>query len=143
MSLIGALGGASDALPERVALPDKGGSRREEPMARIAVVGAGAWGTALAVVAARAGHSVTLWGRDPAAVERMARERMNAAYLPGIALPATIRPTAAIDEVAGCRDGAARGAGAAAATGRPSAARPCRTAGDHAPRAWSARPGCA
>ena len=44
-------------------------------MAHIGVVGAGAWGTALAVVAARAGHSVTLWGRDPAAVERMARER--------------------------------------------------------------------
>ena len=37
-------------------------------MARIAVVGAGAWGTALAVVAARAGNLVTLWGRDPAAV---------------------------------------------------------------------------
>ena len=69
-------------------------------MVHIGVVGAGAWGTALAVVGARAGHSVTLWGRDPGAVERMARERMNAAYLPGIALPATIRLTTAIDEVA-------------------------------------------
>ena len=65
---------------------------------------------------------MTLWGRDPAAVERMARERENAAYLPGIALPATIRPTRRHRRGRRCRDGAARGAGAAAARGRQSAA---------------------
>ena len=47
-------------------------------MARIAVVGAGAWGTALAVVAYRAGHEVTLWGRDPEAIARIASQRENA-----------------------------------------------------------------
>ena len=70
-------------------------------MARIGVVGAGAWGTALSVIAARAGHKVTLWGRDAAAVERMTRERENSAYLPEIALPTTVRPTTAISEIEG------------------------------------------
>jgi glycerol-3-phosphate dehydrogenase (NAD(P)+) len=70
-------------------------------MARIGVVGAGAWGTALAVIAARTGHEVTLWGRDPAAIERMARARENAAYLPTITLPTTVRPTPVIGELAG------------------------------------------
>lgn len=70
-------------------------------MARIGVVGAGSWGTALAVIAARAGHRVTLWGRDPALIERIALERENVAALPGIALPRSILPTAAIDELAG------------------------------------------
>jgi glycerol-3-phosphate dehydrogenase (NAD(P)+) len=46
-------------------------------MARIAVVGAGAWGTALAIVAHRAGHEVALWGRDPEAVARIAAQREN------------------------------------------------------------------
>jgi glycerol-3-phosphate dehydrogenase (NAD(P)+) len=69
-------------------------------MARIAVVGAGAWGTALAVVAARAGHRVTLWGRDPNAVATMVRERVNALRLPEIALPQEVHPTAEIGEVA-------------------------------------------
>jgi glycerol-3-phosphate dehydrogenase (NAD(P)+) len=70
-------------------------------MASIGVVGAGAWGTALAVIAARAGHRVTLWARDPAAVERMTRERENSPHLPAIALPTTVRPTHAIEEIAG------------------------------------------
>jgi glycerol-3-phosphate dehydrogenase (NAD(P)+) len=49
----------------------------------VAVVGAGAWGTALAVHLARAGHPVRLWARDPAPL-RAARE---SAHLPGVALP--------------------------------------------------------
>ena len=69
-------------------------------MARIAVVGAGAWGTALAVVAARSGHEVTLWARDPAAIAAMRRERMNVARLPGIELPAGVVPTDALAAVA-------------------------------------------
>jgi glycerol-3-phosphate dehydrogenase (NAD(P)+) len=51
------------------------------------VLGAGSWGTALAVQFARAGRPVRLWGRDIAGLERMARERENRRYLPGIRLP--------------------------------------------------------
>lgn len=60
------------------------------PRAPIAVLGAGSWGTALAIQFARAGHTVRLWSRDTAALARMARERGNARYLPGAAFPATL-----------------------------------------------------
>lgn len=62
--------------------------------ASLAVIGAGSWGTALAVHLARRGHAVRLWGRDPAAIEAMAESRINARYLPGIEFPATLEPTA-------------------------------------------------
>lgn len=68
---------------------------------RIAVLGAGAWGTALAVQAARAGHAVTLWGRDKARVAEMAKARENARYLPGVKLSPAIAPVADLDAVAG------------------------------------------
>ncbi len=68
---------------------------------RIAVLGAGAWGTALAVQAARAGHAVTLWGRDQARVAEMAKARENARYLPGVKLSPAIAPVADLDAVAG------------------------------------------
>ena len=61
---------------------------------RIAVLGAGAWGTALAIQAARAGHAVRLWARDPARAAAIAAVRENAAYLPGAALPPAITVTA-------------------------------------------------
>ena len=57
---------------------------------RIAIVGAGAWGTALAVSVAsqtRYGHGVTLWARDPQQAAAMQTERVNRLYLPGVALP--------------------------------------------------------
>lgn len=60
---------------------------------RCAVVGAGSWGTALALAAARAGCAVTLWGRDGAQMQAMALSRRNARYLPEVELPASIRPT--------------------------------------------------
>ncbi|TCZ56686.1 NAD(P)H-dependent glycerol-3-phosphate dehydrogenase [Roseicella aquatilis] len=63
-------------------------------MARLAVLGAGAWGTALAVQAARAGRQVTLWARDPARAAAIAATRENALHLPGIALPEAIGVTA-------------------------------------------------
>jgi glycerol-3-phosphate dehydrogenase (NAD(P)+) len=59
----------------------------------IAVVGAGSWGTALAVHLARIGHDVALCGRDGALVARMLEERENGIYLPGIPLPDNVRPT--------------------------------------------------
>ena len=58
----------------------------------VAVVGAGAWGAALALAAARAGRRVTLWGRDAAAMARAAETR-ETARLPGARLPPEITPT--------------------------------------------------
>jgi len=59
---------------------------------KIAVLGAGAWGTALAAQAA-ARHDVLLWGRDAAQVAQIAASHANARYLPGVALPAALRLT--------------------------------------------------
>src|SRR5438093_2658710 len=60
----------------------------------IAVINAGGWGTALAVVLARVGYPVTLWARRAEAVERLALERENRAYLPGIQIPSEVDITA-------------------------------------------------
>ncbi|GJE16581.1 NAD(P)H-dependent glycerol-3-phosphate dehydrogenase [Methylobacterium marchantiae] len=60
----------------------------------IAVVGGGAWGTALANAAAAAGHPVTLWLRDGEAARRIEETRENARYLPGVRLHDAIRATA-------------------------------------------------
>ena len=57
---------------------------------RIALLGAGAWGTALAIAAAQR-HEVVLWARDAAQAAAMARERRNARYLPEVPLPAGLR----------------------------------------------------
>ncbi|WP_411883992.1 NAD(P)H-dependent glycerol-3-phosphate dehydrogenase [Polaromonas sp. YR568] len=56
---------------------------------KILVIGAGAWGTALAVSSASR-HQVTLWARDAAQLAGLKSERTNARYLPGIALPAAL-----------------------------------------------------
>jgi glycerol-3-phosphate dehydrogenase (NAD(P)+) len=60
---------------------------RQEP---IAVIGAGSWGTALAIQLARAGHPTHLWGRDPAQLDAMHRVRCNERYLPDAAFPETL-----------------------------------------------------
>ena len=60
---------------------------------KIAVLGAGAWGTALAnAAAAREGRDVVLWARDGAHVAEMARERENRRRLPGVALSKNVEP---------------------------------------------------
>lgn len=59
----------------------------------VAVLGGGAWGTALAIAAQRAGNAVRLWARDAATVESINAERLNPRYLPGIALDPAIRAT--------------------------------------------------
>ncbi len=64
---------------------------------RAVVVGAGSFGTAVAVLLVRAGLRTTLQGRDPAHVQRLASERENATYLPGVALPRELR-VAAVQE---------------------------------------------
>lgn len=62
-------------------------------MSGVAILGAGAFGTALAVTLARAGEDVTLWTRDPAQAEDMRRTRVNLARLPRVDLPPSLRVT--------------------------------------------------
>jgi len=66
-------------------------------MNNVAVIGAGAWGTALALQAHRAGCAVMLWARDPARAAEMAASRRNP-RLPGVVLPDAIRVTAAMPD---------------------------------------------
>lgn len=56
-------------------------------MSRVAVLGAGSWGTTLAIHLAQSGHEARLWGNDAAELERMDRLRENAKFLPSIPLP--------------------------------------------------------
>jgi glycerol-3-phosphate dehydrogenase (NAD(P)+) len=65
---------------------------------RIGVLGAGAWGTALAVVAQRAGRHAVLWARRPEQAAAIAAARENRLHLPGIALHPAIKITDRIDE---------------------------------------------
>ena len=65
-------------------------TRRTEPMT---VIGAGSWGTALAILLAREGHSTHLWGRDPAQVEAMRNARRNLRYLPEAPFPEALQVT--------------------------------------------------
>ncbi|MFV1998109.1 MAG: NAD(P)H-dependent glycerol-3-phosphate dehydrogenase [Acidiferrobacterales bacterium] len=58
-----------------------------DPAKKVAVLGAGSWGTALAILLARNGFEINLWGHDPAHMARLAHERENANYLPGISFP--------------------------------------------------------
>ncbi|HEX8373193.1 MAG TPA: NAD(P)H-dependent glycerol-3-phosphate dehydrogenase [Chthoniobacterales bacterium] len=60
---------------------------------KTAVIGAGSWGTALALVLAGQGHDVALWARGEAFTEQLKRERENTTYLPGTKLPDSIFPT--------------------------------------------------
>jgi glycerol-3-phosphate dehydrogenase (NAD(P)+) len=61
--------------------------------ARIAVLGAGSWGTAFAKVLADAGGQVELWSRRESLADEINRSAQNAAYLPGIGLPPTLHAT--------------------------------------------------
>jgi glycerol-3-phosphate dehydrogenase (NAD(P)+) len=60
----------------------------------VSILGAGGWGTALALLLSSPDREVVLWGHDPVHVEAMAREQTNAKYLPGVVLPSSIKPTA-------------------------------------------------
>jgi glycerol-3-phosphate dehydrogenase (NAD(P)+) len=64
---------------------------------RVAVLGAGSWGTALAVHCGRIGHDVRLWGRDPALMAEIARARENAGYLPKIRVGDSVTATASLE----------------------------------------------
>ena len=70
-------------------------------MSKIAIIGAGSFGTALAVALAAQGRTCVLWGRDAGLMERMTRERENPRYLAGVRLGLNIYPTADLADLAG------------------------------------------
>ena len=76
-------------------------------MTRVAVLGAGSWGTAFSMVLADAGQDVALWGRRPEISEAINRDHVNPDYLPDIELPpavwATPDPGQALSFIGGCR----------------------------------------
>ena len=57
---------------------------------RIAIIGAGSWGTALAIIAARAGHDVQLWSRNAVVVDSINRDHTNPVYLSGARIPNSV-----------------------------------------------------
>jgi len=78
-------------------------ARAREPP--VAVLGAGSWGTALAIQFARGGRPVRLWGRDPERLAVMAARRCNERYLPGVPFPESLTVEARLPAaLAGARD---------------------------------------
>jgi glycerol-3-phosphate dehydrogenase (NAD(P)+) len=67
-------------------------------MERLAILGAGSWGTALAIHNHRVGHRVRLWGRDPQLVDQMTASRENPRYMPGHVLDSSIHVTASLGD---------------------------------------------
>ena len=70
--------------------------------ASIGIIGAGAWGTALAVLWANAGRSVLLYTRSLEHARQITARRENAAYLPGIALPESVIVTDSLEQAGAC-----------------------------------------
>src|SRR6185369_7800984 len=68
-------------------------------MTTVSVLGAGAWGTALASHAARLGHDVRLWALEPEVADEITARHSNSVYLPGVPLPETIRASSDVAEV--------------------------------------------
>src|SRR5476651_1780807 len=60
----------------------------------IAVLGAGSWGTALALLLTQNGQQVRLWGHNPSHMQEIAATRYNQPYLPGVLLPEELQLTA-------------------------------------------------
>jgi glycerol-3-phosphate dehydrogenase (NAD(P)+) len=82
-------------------VPEFGHESRAQMVLRVAVLGSGSWGSALAVHLARMGHSVALWGRSAEAVARLARRGEDGQVHPGVVLPENVQPTT--DLAAACR----------------------------------------
>jgi len=70
------------------------------PSQQVAVLGAGSWGTALAILLARNGIDTWLWGHDPAHMVRIAHEKENANYLPGVSFPDSLHICEDLNELA-------------------------------------------
>ena len=67
-------------------------------MKHVAILGAGSWGTAIALHLANIGHDVRLWGRNADLIREMQARRANAVYLPDIVLPTGVAPTPSLEE---------------------------------------------
>ncbi len=68
-------------------------------MSRIAVIGAGAWGTGLAIVLGRGGnHEVRLWAHEKEVRDSIANRRVNELFLPGQSIPVSVSPTDSLEE---------------------------------------------
>ncbi len=67
---------------------------------KIAVIGAGAWGTGLAITAARAGKEVLIWARETEVVDAINNEHVNKVFLPDVPLPKQITATSELEEAA-------------------------------------------
>lgn len=72
--------------------------------AKVAILGAGAWGTAVAKVIAEKGLEVVLWAHNPQVADEITRRRTNERYLPGITLPPGVSASASLREAAEGRD---------------------------------------
>ncbi|MDR2501184.1 MAG: NAD(P)-dependent glycerol-3-phosphate dehydrogenase [Treponema sp.] len=73
-------------------------------MPRITVLGAGAWGTAVAKVLAHKGNEAALWAHDPRTARLINEEHVNSRYLPGVPLPSNIRAYTDITEAVADRE---------------------------------------
>ena len=71
---------------------------------RVAVLGAGSFGSCLAILCADRGHDVTLWARDPAMADAIRRDRRNPRFLRDIEIPASIRPPGELAEALAGRE---------------------------------------
>jgi glycerol-3-phosphate dehydrogenase (NAD(P)+) len=69
---------------------------------RLGIIGGGAWGTALAQVAAAGGEEVMLWAREPEVVEAINASHENSLFLKGVRLHEAVRATAALSDLDGC-----------------------------------------
>ena len=99
---------------------------------KLAVLGAGAWGTAISIsLAAR--HAVTLWARDARDAQQLAATRVNQRYLPGIAIPGAINITA---ELAAALDGSDVILIATTTAGLRPTLRQLKAAGNSMPLVW-------
>jgi glycerol-3-phosphate dehydrogenase (NAD(P)+) len=67
-------------------------------MSRIAIIGAGSWGTALGIIAGRAGHPVRLWSRNVEVVKAINRQRVNSVYLAQSEIPTNVKATNELGE---------------------------------------------
>ena len=68
-------------------------------MKKIAVLGAGAWGTAISTVLADNGHTVLLWSHESSVIEDISKNRVNSTYLPTVTLSKNIRAVSSLEEV--------------------------------------------
>ena len=103
-------------------MPDNQNKQAAPGVRKVTVLGAGAWGTAVAIALAQR-HDVLLWGRNSAALQAMGDARDNTEYLPGHPFPDRLQVAAGFDTACGlsCSSSGRRPATGQAAINRPSA----------------------